>query len=55
MGGEWLIGANTQNIPFNCSNTTQDKIKASKAPIDERFRFRFRFRFTTLLTVGAYK
>ena len=25
--GEWLIGASTQKLtlPFNCSNTTQDK------------------------------
>ena len=30
--GEWLIGASTQlTLPFNCSNTTQDKTKARKA------------------------
>ena len=34
-GGECLIWANTQNIPFNCSNTTQDKAKACKVPVDE--------------------
>ena len=40
-GGEWLIGARAQNVPFICSYTTQDKIKARKAPIDEaRMRVR---------------
>ena len=24
-------------LPFNCSNTTQDKTKAPKAPIDESY------------------
>ena len=34
-GGEWLIGRDTRNIPFSCSNTTQDKIKTRKARIND--------------------
>ena len=34
-GGEWLIGANTQNIPYISNVVTQDKTKARRAPIDE--------------------
>ena len=35
-GGEWLIGAHTQNIPYLLLVTTQDKkTKAHKVPIDE--------------------
>ena len=34
-GGEWLIGGDTRKIPFNCSNTRQDKIKARKARIND--------------------
>ena len=28
-GGEWLIGAHTQkdNLPFNCNNTTQRRVR----------------------------
>ena len=33
--GKWLFGANTQNIPFNCNNATQDKTNACKALNDE--------------------
>ena len=33
--GKWLSGANTQNIPFNCNNATQDKTNACKALNDE--------------------
>ena len=35
-GRKWLIGVNTKDtLPFNCSNTTQDKTKARNAPIYE--------------------
>ena len=35
MGGEWLIGTNTQNIPYLSTVATQDKTKVRKTPIDE--------------------
>ena len=35
-GGVWLIRARTQNITFNCNNTTKDKTKARKAVFDMR-------------------
>ena len=35
-GGEWFIGAHTQNTYlFKCSSTIQDKAKVCKAPIKE--------------------
>ena len=33
--GEWLMGANTQNVPYFSIVATQHKTKAHKAPIDE--------------------
>ena len=33
--GEWLIGANMQNVPYLSVKTTQHKTKARKAPIDK--------------------
>ena len=33
--GEWLIGANTQNISYLVIVATQHKTKALKAPTDE--------------------
>ena len=35
--GEWLIGANTQNVPCLSIVATQDKIKAHKTPIDKGY------------------
>ena len=32
---EWLIGANTQNVPYLSSAATQHKVKARKEPIDK--------------------
>ena len=37
-GGKWWIDENTQTLPFNCSNRTQDKTKVRKALIDESQR-----------------
>ena len=34
-GGEWLIKAHTQNIPYLSIVTTQDRKKVRKGPIDE--------------------
>ena len=36
--GGWMVNWNKhtkETLTFNCSNTTQDKTKAHKAPIDE--------------------
>ena len=37
MGGEPLIGANTENITYFVIVETQHKTKARKAPIDEGY------------------